>query len=87
MERKKKYTNVLKQIKITGGGSASPSNTVSFPGAYSADDPGILLQSELSIKSPNPNAHTHRDKTTVYNDAGEPYPDSYEIPGPEVFSA
>ncbi|KAK3495756.1 glycosyl hydrolase family 61-domain-containing protein [Neurospora crassa] len=31
------------QINVTGGGSASPSNTVSFPGAYSASDPGILI--------------------------------------------
>ncbi|KAK3356018.1 glycosyl hydrolase family 61-domain-containing protein [Neurospora tetraspora] len=31
------------QINVTGGGSSSPSSTVSFPGAYSASDPGILL--------------------------------------------
>ncbi|KAK2766714.1 hypothetical protein FQN54_006028 [Arachnomyces sp. PD_36] len=32
------------QIKVTGGtGTAKPS-TVSFPGAYSAEDPGILVQ-------------------------------------------
>ncbi|CCA72220.1 related to family 61 endoglucanase [Serendipita indica DSM 11827] len=29
-------------VKVTGGGSASPA-TVSFPGAYSATDPGILF--------------------------------------------
>ncbi|KAI5782689.1 glycoside hydrolase family 61 protein [Geopyxis carbonaria] len=29
-------------LKVTGGGSASPSG-VSFPGAYSASDPGILI--------------------------------------------
>lgn len=30
------------QINITGGGSASPA-TVSFPGAYSGSDPGVLV--------------------------------------------
>jgi len=30
------------QIRVTGGGSANPSG-VSFPGAYSATDPGILF--------------------------------------------
>ncbi|KAF2500549.1 glycoside hydrolase [Lophium mytilinum] len=30
------------QINVTGGGSANPS-TVSFPGTYSATDPGILI--------------------------------------------
>ncbi|PGH11402.1 hypothetical protein AJ79_04903 [Helicocarpus griseus UAMH5409] len=30
------------QIEVTGGGSASPA-TVAFPGAYSANDPGILI--------------------------------------------
>lgn len=32
------------QINITGGsGSAAPSKTVSFPGAYKANDPGLLI--------------------------------------------
>ncbi|KAL1595607.1 hypothetical protein SLS59_008245 [Nothophoma quercina] len=31
------------QLKVTGSGSTSPSSTVSFPGAYQATDPGILL--------------------------------------------
>lgn len=31
------------QINVTGGGSTTPSSTVSFPGAYSASDPGILI--------------------------------------------
>ncbi|KAG6844376.1 hypothetical protein H0H87_007368 [Tephrocybe sp. NHM501043] len=31
------------QINVVGGGSGSPSPTVSFPGAYSATDPGILI--------------------------------------------
>ncbi|PBK72104.1 hypothetical protein ARMSODRAFT_953788 [Armillaria solidipes] len=30
------------QLKITGGGSTSPS-TVSFPGAYASSDPGIAI--------------------------------------------
>lgn len=30
------------QINVSGGGSFSPSQTVSFPGAYSANDAGIL---------------------------------------------
>jgi len=32
------------QITVTGGGSGTPSPLVSFPGAYSASDPGILIQ-------------------------------------------
>ncbi|EIN04298.1 glycoside hydrolase family 61 protein [Punctularia strigosozonata HHB-11173 SS5] len=31
------------QLQITGGGSTNPSPTVAFPGAYSATDPGILI--------------------------------------------
>lgn len=31
------------QINITGGGSGSPGPLVSFPGAYSSSDPGILI--------------------------------------------
>ncbi|KAF9468706.1 glycoside hydrolase [Collybia nuda] len=31
------------QINVVGGGNGSPGPTVSFPGAYSATDPGILL--------------------------------------------
>ncbi|KAF2476361.1 uncharacterized protein BDR25DRAFT_375285 [Lindgomyces ingoldianus] len=31
------------QVKITGGGSGSPSPLVSFPGAYKATDPGIKV--------------------------------------------
>ncbi|EPS36316.1 hypothetical protein H072_10176 [Dactylellina haptotyla CBS 200.50] len=30
------------QVKVTGGGSKNPTGLVSFPGAYSATDPGIL---------------------------------------------
>ncbi|KIM19348.1 glycoside hydrolase family 61 protein, partial [Serendipita vermifera MAFF 305830] len=31
------------QINVTGSGTFSPSSTVKFPGAYSASDPGILI--------------------------------------------
>ncbi|KAF2876997.1 glycosyl hydrolase family 61-domain-containing protein [Massariosphaeria phaeospora] len=31
------------QVKVTGGGSGSPSPLVSFPGAYKATDPGIKV--------------------------------------------
>lgn len=32
------------QITVTGGGSGTPSPLVSFPGAYSPTDPGILIE-------------------------------------------
>ncbi|PVF94637.1 hypothetical protein CPB86DRAFT_817837 [Serendipita vermifera] len=41
------------QINVTGGGSASPS-TVSFPGAYSGSDPGVLI----NIYYPTPTSYT-----------------------------
>ena len=31
------------QITVTGGGSGKPGPLVAFPGAYSATDPGILI--------------------------------------------
>lgn len=31
------------QVKITGGGGGTPGPLVSFPGAYSANDPGIFF--------------------------------------------
>ncbi|KFY47869.1 hypothetical protein V495_01769 [Pseudogymnoascus sp. VKM F-4514 (FW-929)] len=31
------------QIEVTGGGSGNPGPVVAFPGAYSATDPGILI--------------------------------------------
>lgn len=31
------------QLNVQGGGSGKPSQTVSFPGAYKATDPGILI--------------------------------------------
>ncbi|KFY08949.1 hypothetical protein V492_05760 [Pseudogymnoascus sp. VKM F-4246] len=42
------------QITVTGGGSGSPSPLVAFPGAYSATDPGILIQ----IYYPVPTSYT-----------------------------
>ncbi|KAL1647444.1 hypothetical protein SLS58_002774 [Diplodia intermedia] len=45
------------QVTVTGGGSATPSPTVKFPGAYSADDAGILIniyQTPLSYEAPGP---------------------------------
>jgi cellulase len=44
------------QIRVSGGGSASPA-TVKFPGAYSSSDPGILvnIHSQMtSYKAPGP---------------------------------
>lgn len=38
------------QINVTGGGSASPAG-VSFPGAYSASDPGILINIYSQLNS------------------------------------
>ncbi|KIM28931.1 glycoside hydrolase family 61 protein [Serendipita vermifera MAFF 305830] len=42
------------QLKVTGGGSASPSPLVALPGAYSASDPGILI----NIYYPVPTSYT-----------------------------
>lgn len=36
------YTSCA-QIKVSGSGTFTPSQTVSFPGAYKANDPGILI--------------------------------------------
>lgn len=38
------------QLTVTGGGSASPA-TVSFPGAYSASDPGILINIHAAMST------------------------------------
>ncbi|CAG7846720.1 Probable endo-beta-1,4-glucanase D Short=Endoglucanase D; AltName: Full=Carboxymethylcellulase D; AltName: Full=Cellulase D; Flags: Precursor [Serendipita indica DSM 11827] len=42
------------QIKVTGGGSGNPGPLVSFPGAYSASDPSILI----NIYYPVPTSYT-----------------------------
>ncbi|KAH6845797.1 glycoside hydrolase [Chaetomium sp. MPI-CAGE-AT-0009] len=53
------------QIRVTGGSASKKPETVSFPGAYSNTDPGILVQ-------------------IWENDL--PYPASYTVPGPAVFT-
>jgi cellulase len=47
------------QIQVSGSGTFTPSQTVSFPGAYKASDPGILI-----------NIY---DKTGQPNNDGKPY--------------
>ncbi|KAH8601153.1 glycoside hydrolase [Bisporella sp. PMI_857] len=42
------------QITITGGGSGTPGPLAAFPGAYSASDPGILI----NINYPVPTSYT-----------------------------
>ncbi|KAF2651646.1 lytic polysaccharide monooxygenase [Lophiostoma macrostomum CBS 122681] len=42
------------QLKVTGGGSGSPGPLVAFPGAYSANDPGI----KINIYYPVPTSYT-----------------------------
>jgi cellulase len=49
------------QINVTGGGSKSPSPTVSFPGAYKSSDPGITVNIYSGLKSytiPGPKVFT-----------------------------
>ncbi len=38
------------QIQVSGSGTFTPSSTVSFPGAYKAEDPGI----HINVSSPHP---------------------------------
>ncbi|ELR08548.1 hypothetical protein GMDG_03243 [Pseudogymnoascus destructans 20631-21] len=42
------------QITVTGGGSGTPGPLIAFPGAYSASDPGILI----NINYPVPTSYT-----------------------------
>ncbi|KAI1465365.1 glycoside hydrolase family 61 protein [Daldinia caldariorum] len=42
------------QLTVTGGGSKTPTNLVSFPGAYKATDPGLLI----NIYYPVPTSYT-----------------------------
>ncbi|KAF1951729.1 hypothetical protein CC80DRAFT_495886 [Byssothecium circinans] len=42
------------QLKVTGGGSGNPGPLVSFPGAYKATDPGIMI----NIYYPVPTSYT-----------------------------
>jgi hypothetical protein len=50
------------QLSVTGGGSTQPQNLVAFPGAYSATDPGILININYpvptSYKNPGPPTFT-----------------------------
>ncbi|KAH5670374.1 hypothetical protein HBI21_187020 [Parastagonospora nodorum] len=50
------------QLEVTGGGSTAPKNLVAFPGAYSATDPGILININYPIptsyKNPGPDTFT-----------------------------
>lgn len=41
------------QLTVTGGGSTDPPSKVSFPGAYSASDPGI----QININYPVPTSY------------------------------
>lgn len=48
------------QLTVTGSGTASP-DTVSFPGAYAASDPGILIniyQSMSTYEAPGPTVYS-----------------------------
>ncbi|KAL5119494.1 hypothetical protein ACEQ8H_002559 [Pleosporales sp. CAS-2024a] len=42
------------QISVTGGGSGTPGPLVSFPGAYSANDPGIKINIYSGVRSYTP---------------------------------
>ena len=39
------------QVTLSGGGSSLPSQTVKFPGAYSARDPGIMVNIHAALKT------------------------------------
>jgi len=39
------------QVTVTGGGSGTPGPLVAFPGAYSATDPGILININYPVVS------------------------------------
>ncbi|KAK7676808.1 hypothetical protein QCA50_020214 [Cerrena zonata] len=60
------------QVKIGGSGSATPT-TVKFPGAYSAEDPGILINIYTQLNSyeiPGPTPYATASPTV----AATPYP-------------
>jgi hypothetical protein len=38
------------QLKVTGGGNATPAGLVAFPGAYKATDPGITVDAYKGMK-------------------------------------
>ncbi|KAL2190856.1 glycoside hydrolase family 61 protein [Thermothelomyces heterothallicus CBS 203.75] len=47
------------QINVSGGGSFTPPSTVSFPGAYSASDPGILINIYGATGQPDNNGQPY----------------------------
>jgi len=66
-------------VTVTGSGSTVPTDTITFPGGYSSTDPGMflpLLYPGSRIK--------HLLIGILFNLYGT-Y-DSYEIPGPAVFT-
>lgn len=65
------------QLEVTGGGSASPSGLVGFPGAYSGSDAGITYDAYKGMSDLN-EARVMTDKRLVATE--------YTIPGPELFT-
>ncbi|KAL2148722.1 hypothetical protein VTH82DRAFT_1869 [Thermothelomyces myriococcoides] len=47
------------QINVSGGGSFTPSQTVSFPGAYDANDPGITINIYGAAGEPDNNGQPY----------------------------
>ncbi|KAK0612769.1 glycoside hydrolase family 61 protein [Bombardia bombarda] len=50
------------QLTVTGGGNTEPSSKVSFPGAYKATDPGILI----NINYPVPTSYKNPDPMSLH---------------------
>lgn len=48
------------QIRVSGGGSVQPPDLVAFPGAYKADDPGILI----NVNNPIPKEYINPGPAT-----------------------
>jgi hypothetical protein len=64
------------QINVTGGGSAKPS-TVSFPGAYSGNDPGVkfnLYSGNINYVIPGPRPFTCSGNDNGSNPPTQPQP-------------
>ncbi|TFK39097.1 glycosyl hydrolase family 61-domain-containing protein [Crucibulum laeve] len=73
------------QINVVGGGNGIPSPTVSFPGAYSATDPGILFSEYLvgySFEMGLLDLHSFED---IYPPMSPDFP-GYKAPGPAIWS-
>ncbi len=47
------------QIRVSGSGTFSPAQTVSFPGAYKASDPGILINIYSKAGAPDNNGKAY----------------------------